>query len=83
MAGKADAPFNCVSLVTVKDAFGNPLIVGPGYEMLYLLPKYSGQFGIGPMRDITSFPVVQRDRGGHRNFQFSTYLRSNSSRHTA
>jgi hypothetical protein len=52
----ADAPWSVVSLVTLRDAFGTPLIVGPGYEMLYLIPKYSGQFGVqAPSFDPESF----------------------------
>ena len=47
VAATADAPWSAISLVTLRDAFGTPLIVGPGYEMLYLVPKYSGQFGLG------------------------------------
>lgn len=46
VAATADAPWSVVSQVTLRDAFGTPLIVGPGYEMLYLVPKYSGQFGV-------------------------------------
>ena len=46
----ADVPWNLFSLVQMKDAFGTQLIVGPGYEMLYLVPLYSGQFGTDLMR---------------------------------
>lgn len=51
-----DAPYNAVSLVTLKDAFGTPLIVAPGYEALYLIPKYGGQYGSEIMRDIGNLP---------------------------
>lgn len=74
VTAKADAPFNCVSLVTVKDAFGNPLIVGPGFEVMYLLPKYSGQFGLGPVRDITQLQSYSGVAAATGNFKFSTYL---------
>lgn len=71
--GAADAPFNCASLVTVKDAFGNPLIVGPGYEVLNLLPMFSGQFGLGAFRDVSQLQSYSAiDANG--NFSFSTYL---------
>lgn len=69
----ADAPFNVASLVTLKDAFGTPLIVAPGYEAFFLLPKYGGAFGRGSTRDITnlqSFQAVQTTG----NFSFSTQL---------
>lgn len=51
-----DGPYASVSLVTLKDAFGTPLIVAPGYEALYLIPKYGGQFGTQEGRDITNLP---------------------------
>jgi hypothetical protein len=74
VAGNADAPFNSVALVTVKDSFGNPLIVGPGYEVLRLLPMFSGQFGILGTRDITNLQSYSAIAAGTGNFQFSTYL---------
>lgn len=52
----ADAPYSGVALVTVKDAFGTPLIVAPGYQALYLLPKFGGQFGIELARDLSNLP---------------------------
>src|SRR5487761_1074949 len=52
----ADAPFNTVALVTLFDAFGTPLIVAPGYEALYLIPKYGGCYGLGAAADIKSMP---------------------------
>ena len=55
----ADAPWNLFSLVQMKDAFGTQLIVGPGYEMLFLVPLYSGQFGTDLMRSPQSSPQFQ------------------------
>lgn len=52
----ADAPWNTIALLTLRDAFGTPLIVGPGFEMLRLLPKYSGQFGLGAQSDPLNLP---------------------------
>jgi len=52
----ADFPWNLASLVTLKDAFGTPLIVAPGYEALNLIPKYGGQFGTQGARDVTNLP---------------------------
>lgn len=74
VAGTADAPENTVSLVTVKDSFGNPLIVGPGYEVLRLLPMFSGQFGTGPVRDTHSLQSYSAIAAGSGNFKFSSYL---------
>jgi hypothetical protein len=69
----ADAPYNCISLVTLKDAFGTPLIVAPGYEALYLIPKFGGQFGTQETRDPSNLPSWrQMDLAG--NYQFSTVL---------
>lgn len=54
---KADAPYSICSLVTLKDAFGTPLIVAPGYEALYLIPLYGGQFGLtGGTRFVKNLP---------------------------
>lgn len=39
----ADAPYNTYSLITLRDAFGTPLIVSPGYEALKLVAMYGGQ----------------------------------------
>lgn len=74
VAGTADSPFNVASLVTVKDAFGNPLIVGPGYEILYLLPMFSGQFGLGSFRDIKNLQSYSAISATTGNFTFNTYL---------
>ena len=40
-----DAPFSQVSFLTMKDPWGTPLFSGPGYDLLYLIPKLSGQIG--------------------------------------
>lgn len=69
----ADAPFNIASLVTLKDAFGNPIIVAPGFEAFYLIPLYSGQFGTGLRRDVTNLQSYSAINAAG-NFQFSTYL---------
>lgn len=69
----ADAPFNLAALVTVKDAFATPLIVAPGFEAFYLIPKYMGAFGRGPTRDITNLQSYQAMNTAG-NFSFSTQL---------
>lgn len=74
VAGNADAPYDVASLVTVKDAFGNPLLVAPGYAAFYLMPKYSGQFGLGSTRDIANLQSFSAIAAGSGNFSFSTYL---------
>ena len=73
----ADAPWSAVALVTLRDAFGTPLIVGPGYEMLYLVPKYSSQFGLLMTADPTNLPSfvpVATGVSSSGNFTFATAL---------
>lgn len=69
----ADAPYNIASLVTLKDAFGTPLIVAPGYEALYLVPLYGSQFGLGGNRFINNLPSYTAPTTAG-NFSFSTFL---------
>lgn len=72
--GAADAPYNIASLVTLKDAFGTPIIVAPGYEAFYLIPKYGGGFGRSTTRDIGNLPSFSAISGTGGNFTFSTNL---------
>jgi len=72
-----DAPWNWGQLIQMKDAFGTQLLTGPGYEALYLVPMYSGQFGTDLMRDPANSPQFQAisiGSSGTGNFQFGTYL---------
>jgi len=50
----ADSPYNLNSLITLKDAFGTPLIVGPGYEVANLIGLYSGGFGVNNGSNLAS-----------------------------
>ena len=73
----ADAPFSAVSLVTLRDAFGTPIIVGPGWEMLKAVPKYGGQFGLHALSDpanLPSFTNVVGGAAGSGNFSFQSVL---------
>lgn len=74
----ADAPYNVASLVTLRDAFGTPLIVGPGWEVFKALPKYGGQLGIHALSDpsnLPSFSAVQSASGASAgNFNFQSCL---------
>ncbi len=77
VAVKADAPFNCVSLLQLKDAFGNTLMVGPGYEMLYLVPLFSGGFGLFNAADIKLLPSYSAPSvgtAGTGDFTFHSFL---------
>lgn len=77
VAAQPDAPYSAVALVTLRDAFGTPLIVGPGYEMLFLVPKYGSQFGLDQLSDISklpSFSAVAIGASASGNFTFATAL---------
>src|SRR5262249_59470203 len=52
---------------------GTPLIVAPGYEPFFLLPKYGGQFGTEFSRDISNLPSFQAGQL-NGNWTFSTVL---------
>jgi hypothetical protein len=52
----ADAPHNIFSFVSFKDPWGTPIFAGPGFEMLYLVDKYSGQGGWLTFADNTILP---------------------------
>jgi hypothetical protein len=63
--------------VQLKDSFGTPLIVGPGYETLQLLQLYGGQFGLDNNSNVMNLPTsspVSTATGSAGNFTLSTYL---------
>lgn len=73
----ADAPYNLFSLIQMKDPFGTQLLVGPGYELLYLVPLYSGQFGTDQMRSPFSSPqyqTINTTLSASTVLGFSTYI---------
>jgi len=45
-APAADFPPGVVNLIQCRDAYGTVLFTGPGYEILGLVPLFSGQFGL-------------------------------------
>jgi hypothetical protein len=53
---QADKPTSLVSLLQLKDAFGTPIFVADGFTALYLVPLFSGGFGLGPSSDISLLP---------------------------
>lgn len=72
-----DAPYSAVSLVTLRDAFGTPLIVGPGWEVFKAIPKYGGQFGLHALSDpsnLPSFTAPGSGSSGASAYQFSSVL---------
>jgi hypothetical protein len=70
----ADSPGNVASLVQLKDAFGTPLIVAPGYEALQLIQLFGGQFGLDTTTDVRNLPTFSPVAASTGNFTFSTYL---------
>ena len=78
IAVPADAPYNLMQLVQMKDAFGTQLLTGPGYNIAYEVPLYSGQFGTDLMRAPQNSPQYTTLATGTTpadgTFQFSTYF---------
>lgn len=72
--GSADAPHNWASLIQLKDAFGTPLIVAPGYEATFLLQLFGQQFGIGPTIDPKNLPSYSAIGALSGNVTVPTYL---------
>ena len=55
-AAQADGPYNLFSFISLKDPWGTPVFTGPGYEILYLVNKYSGQAGLFATADLSAAP---------------------------
>lgn len=73
-AGGVDAPQSLIGLAQVKDAWGTNLFSGPGYEMLYVVPLISGQFGWGPTRDPRNLPSWTGVTAASGAFTFASYF---------
>jgi hypothetical protein len=72
--GSADAPHNWASLIQMKDAFGTPLMVAPGYQATFLAQLMGGQFGIGPTIDIKNLPSYSPIGASSGNVTVPTFL---------
>jgi len=72
--GSADAPHNWAALVQMKDAFGTPLIVAPGYHATFLLQLFGQQFGIGPTIDVKNLPSYSPIGASSGNVTIPGYL---------
>lgn len=72
-AGGQDAPYSLVQLLQLKDAFGTPILTGPGYEMLKLVPQFSGQFGTDIATDVQQLPSWTGITAASGAFVFSSY----------
>jgi len=78
VATTADSPFAVYSLIQLKDSFGTPLIVAPGYEGTNLIQLFSGQYGLeensNPLNIGQTYSPVSTGAGSSGNFVYSTYL---------
>lgn len=72
-AGGVDAPYSLKQLVQLKDAFGTPLLTGPGFEIDKLVPLYSGQWGTDETRDPAGMPTWTGITAATGAFTYSTY----------
>ena len=67
----ADAPGAIAALVQLKDSFGTPLIVAPGYEAFQLIQNCGGQFGLpigGALNNVLNLPTFVGVTAGQGNF---------------
>jgi len=79
VAAQPDAPESCVSLITLWDALGTPIVSGPGYEVLRLIPMFSGGFGLQGSADTHSLPSFSAMTTGTQStstgaFTFNTII---------
>jgi hypothetical protein len=72
-----DAPFSAVQLITLWDALGTPIVSGPGFEVLNLIPMFSGGFGLqasAAVQNLPSFTAVATGSLGSGAFQFASAI---------
>src|SRR5438445_966487 len=67
VTGAADAPYNYISLMTLRDASGAPIINLDGYG-LYLVNLFGNQFASGGMQDPAKFDPFSAIASGTGNF---------------
>lgn len=63
-----------ISNLYLKDGYGTPLMNGTGYEMLFLVPKYGGGYGIWNYSDLRNMPSYSAVATGSGNFTFASAL---------
>src|SRR5262245_50801875 len=71
-AGGQDAPYSLVSLLQMKDAFSTPLLTGPGYAMMNLVPMFAGQLGTDEVTQVQQFPSWTGITAASGAFTFAT-----------
>lgn len=72
--GALDTPNNWAQLVQMKDAFGTQLLTGPGWDMTFLVPLLSGQFGLDLTRSPQNLPTWTGVTATTNAFTLGTYL---------
>jgi len=70
----ADGPYNVFSFCNFKDPWGTPIFAGPGWELLFAVPKYSGQLWISSAADVSSLPSFSTVVAGTGAFTFRSAL---------
>ena len=73
----SDAPFNVVQQIQVFDALGTPIYALPGYEGLFLVPMFSGGFGLDvccDVRNLPSYSPVSTATATAGAFQFASCI---------
>jgi len=73
-AAQADGEFNVFQNVLFKDAFGQPVIQGGGYEILQLVAIYSGQHGFWNASAPSALPSYSTVAAGTGAFTFRSRL---------
>lgn len=78
VAASADAPYNTVANIIFNDALGTPLMSLDGYSAFFLIPLYSGTFGLfDGTQSVASLPSYQAPSVGTTgtgDFQFASAL---------
>ena len=60
--------------MSFKDPWGTPIYSGPGYELFYLVPKFSGQLWLMGQADVSSLPSWSAVAAATGAFTFRTAL---------
>lgn len=69
----ADAPFNVLGFVQMKDAWGTPIINMTGWELAKIINTYSGQAGLLTAADPAALPSFSAVAASG-NFTFKVYV---------
>lgn len=73
-AFQADGPYNVAQNIMFKDAFGQPIIQGGGYEILKLVAMYSGQHGFWDSSDPANLPSFSTVVAGTGAYAFRSRI---------